>query len=76
MDLNSVLIVFLMIGMVVVSSFGYGGNYAKGEKVNTMLFKVALSFPIKEIFHKKIISRNKHTYIMINAFNEGICVEC
>jgi len=52
MDLNSVLIVFLMIGMVVVSSLGYGGNHAKGEKVNTMLFKVTLSFPIKEIFHE------------------------
>ena len=36
--------------------------------------KVALSLPIN-LFLPKCILRNKHTYIVINAFYEGICVE-
>ena len=36
-------------------------------------FKVALSFPIDK-FHKQNILRNSHTYIIINASNEGSCV--
>jgi len=34
--------------------------------------KVAFSFPINKF--RKTLS-NQHTYIMINASNEGICVE-
>jgi len=37
-------------------------------------FKVAPSFPINKI-HTKNSLRNLHTYIMINASNEGISVE-
>jgi len=37
-------------------------------------FKVALSFPINT-FHKKNRLGKWHTSIMINASNEGICVE-
>ena len=36
---------------------------------------VAISFPISK-FHKQNSLRNQHTYIMINASIEGICVEC
>ena len=36
-------------------------------------FKVALSFQIDK-FHKQNILRNSHTYIIINASNEGIFV--
>ena len=36
--------------------------------------KVALSFQINK-YHKTNILRNYLTYIMINAYNEGICVE-
>ena len=35
---------------------------------------MALSFPIDK-FHKHFFSGNYHTYIMINASDEGICVE-
>ena len=36
--------------------------------------KVALWFPINK-FSKKNVLQNKDLYIMINASNEGICVE-
>jgi len=39
------------------------------------MVKAAISFPINK-FHKKNGLRNKHTYSIINASNEGICVDC
>jgi len=42
-------------------------------KYTKSLFKVSL-FLINK-FHPKNILRNKHTYLMINASNEGICVD-
>ena len=46
-----------------------------GQSKNKHLkLQVALSFPINK-FHEKDSLQNKHTYIMINDSNEGICVE-
>ena len=42
-------------------------------KYTKSLFKFSL-FLINK-FHPKNILRNKHTYLMINASNEGICVD-
>jgi len=47
--------------------------YSK-QVLKCVFVKVAFSFAINK-FPKHNISRNKHTYIMINASYEGICVD-